>query len=339
MHIERIKYLLKQKKNKVANQSELFELASMIRSGHYDQEIKYALDQDFKSALASRAAFDKQNFNASSILDNIVHSKIELEHTPKIWQKFNLSWLAAAMLLISIGFGWVSYKNQKAQVQLASISATDTKVSSGAEKRVIALPDGSTVILNVGSELTYRKEFNENRTVILSGEAFFDIQKNPERPFTVHTGKVITKVLGTAFNINSNEKNVTVTVERGLVQVGNADQVFAKIKPQQEIQVDTKTQHFQLEKKIKTNRTKNWRNQILVIDELSFEETMVLLETRFDRHITIENPAIKKCRISANFLNDESLEDILTVVCGSRQAAFKTDQKNAITIIGGLSCN
>jgi transmembrane sensor len=91
----------------------------------------------------------------------------------------------------------------------------------GSKTRTL-LPDGSTVWLNAGSKITYPSSFNGAvREVTLQGEAFFDVVKQPDRPFIVHAADIDIKVLGTAFNVKSydEDKTVETTLIRGLVQI------------------------------------------------------------------------------------------------------------------------
>src|SRR5690606_2603405 len=70
--------------------------------------------------------------------------------------------------------------------------------------QLLLLPDGSTVLLNNNSSLDFPQQFTgDTREVILKGEAYFDIKPDASRPFIIHTGKVKTRVLGTAFNIRA----------------------------------------------------------------------------------------------------------------------------------------
>jgi transmembrane sensor len=84
------------------------------------------------------------------------------------------------------------------------------------------LPDGTTVWLNAGSKLFYDDNFSgATREVRLEGEAFFDVVKQPQRPFIVHTSGIDIKVLGTAFNVKSypEDKTVEATLYRGSVKI------------------------------------------------------------------------------------------------------------------------
>jgi ferric-dicitrate binding protein FerR (iron transport regulator) len=91
----------------------------------------------------------------------------------------------------------------------------------GSKTRTL-LPDGSTVFLNAGSSIVYDPNFSGNtREVTLQGEAYFDIVKQPEKPFIVHAGDINIRVLGTAFNVKSyaEEPTIETTLIRGQVQI------------------------------------------------------------------------------------------------------------------------
>jgi len=100
----------------------------------------------------------------------------------------------------------------------------DTYNSSGIKE--IKLSDGSIVYLNANSKLYYPEKFDNNtRIVEFEGDAFFDIAKNPDKPFIIRAKKAEIKVLGTSFNINTNiaEDIVEVVVETGKVQLSRSN--------------------------------------------------------------------------------------------------------------------
>src|SRR5690606_25369938 len=89
----------------------------------------------------------------------------------------------------------------------------------------INLSDGTLVLLNAASTLTYPAEFGENtREVILDGEAYFEVTKDPEKPFIVRTAKQRIEVLGTSFNINAynNETTTKTTLLTGAVRINTS---------------------------------------------------------------------------------------------------------------------
>src|SRR5690606_40088 len=82
--------------------------------------------------------------------------------------------------------------------------------SSVGERKSFQLPDGSKVMLNSASTIQVSKNFNETtRELTLSGEAFFDVASNPEKPFIIHTASMDVKVLGTIFNVKAYDEETT----------------------------------------------------------------------------------------------------------------------------------
>ena len=124
----------------------------------------------------------------------------------------------AASLIILLGSVFAiklatqeTYKNQ--------LSATDTM-------REVTLPDGSKVWLNKQSTIHYPDQFSdEQRLVKLEGEGFFEIKKNPNKPFMIETSETMTKVLGTSFNLRAypNEKMHSIDVRTGKVSFSDLD--------------------------------------------------------------------------------------------------------------------
>jgi transmembrane sensor len=93
------------------------------------------------------------------------------------------------------------------------------------EQKKIVLPDGTSVILNSNTSLSYNKEFNEKaRAVQLNGKAFFKVARNEQKPFTVFSGKYSTTALGTAFYVSGDSsENYTVKLLEGKVKLNSFD--------------------------------------------------------------------------------------------------------------------
>ncbi len=97
--------------------------------------------------------------------------------------------------------------------------------------KYVQLPDGSSVVLHRNSTLKYPKAFNgDKREVYLTGEAFFEVTKNPEQPFFVYAGELVAKVHGTSFGIKAvaDEAKITVAVKTGKVSVFSENDSRAK---------------------------------------------------------------------------------------------------------------
>jgi transmembrane sensor len=104
-----------------------------------------------------------------------------------------------------------------------SLAGTRKKLTSnGRQKSAVTLSDGTRVTLNAESQLWYPSSFKGvNREVYLTGEGFFDVAKDHQHPFIVHTQKMDIRVLGTAFDVKSyqNEQSTEATLLRGRIQI------------------------------------------------------------------------------------------------------------------------
>jgi transmembrane sensor len=124
---------------------------------------------------------------------------------------------AVALILLSIGTA-VIYMNNS-----GILSKKITVVALNDQKNIlVSLPDGSSVYLNRNSEFSYRRNFGRKvRNVKLTGEAFFEISPDKSKPFVIDAGKARIKVVGTSFNVitNNRESAVEVFVKTGIVQL------------------------------------------------------------------------------------------------------------------------
>jgi len=140
-------------------------------------------------------------------------------------RKYLYAFSGGAAALILVAASWFYFSNSKKKVAIDNPHTQDLVAENGSRTRTI-LPDGSTVWLNAGSHISFNEDFSgKTREVTLDGEAYFDVVKQPERPFIVHVSGYNIKVLGTAFNVKSYTKDKTVetTLIRGLVQVTRQD--------------------------------------------------------------------------------------------------------------------
>ncbi|QEC67909.1 DUF4974 domain-containing protein [Panacibacter ginsenosidivorans] len=131
-----------------------------------------------------------------------------------------LSGVAAVLILVVLGW-FINNSNTKKSLTSKANNTQNLVAANGSRTRTI-LPDGSTVWLNAGSHISFAEDFSgKTREVVLDGEAYFDVVKQPQRPFIVHVSGYDIRVLGTAFNVKSYPKDKTVetTLIRGLVQV------------------------------------------------------------------------------------------------------------------------
>jgi transmembrane sensor len=219
---DKIWHLIARALNGEASAREQQELMEMLREDELLQQQYDLLTRIWKEKEGTIQAEDDDV--AKNTISRII-SKAGLEgYTEPAHRKSRLNktrrvWLAAASLLILLFAGWLFINNRSSSVKDTKQEAIEAR--KGSRIRSL-LPDGTTVWLNVGSKIYYDGNFTgPTREVRLEGEAFFDVVKNTDRPFIVHTSGIDIKVLGTAFNVKSypEDKTVETTLYRGQVKV------------------------------------------------------------------------------------------------------------------------
>jgi ferric-dicitrate binding protein FerR (iron transport regulator) len=227
-------------------------------------------------------------------------------------------------------------------VVTAPVAAATTKaaghVAAEDKKRVVHLPDGSTVLLNRHSTLDYPPDIAGGREVTLSGEAYFDIVHRTGQPFLVHTGKIVTKVLGTAFNVKAypGERAIEVTVDHGKVQVLKGRSSIGLLTDNQQMRYNNDTEGY-ISKDVNIKPVMAWKPAEVVFDDITMEEAARRIGQRFNVTVSFVNSAVKDCRVTATFYLEDDLDQIMTVICGVSQSNFVI--KGNTIVIDGKGCN
>lgn len=313
-----------------------------------------------KDLYAIETEEQKENF------DKVIWNEIEVNiNKPKKWTlKPILKWVAAAAAIVVLGIASFLILEQLDQQSLIETQKELWKNhvnNTGLTKKII-LPDGSTVDLEPFSTLKYPEAFTkEQRSVFLTGEAFFDIQRDTTKPFLVYANETITKVLGTSFKIIAFEGQKTVEVE---VKTGKVA-VYAKVDSKENkqkrlvIQADEKIYiplpNKKLEvtpnQKVVFNRSEKQLAKTLStlptvikslkeLPQLDFQNEPITkvfssLEEIYGIRIQYDNEALKNCLINTK-LDDEPLFEKLGILCAALNLEFI--EKDAIIIISGEGC-
>lgn len=203
----------------------------------------------------------------------------------------------------------------------------------------IVLPDGSRVILSYGSKLSYASSFDglAKRDVYLEGQAFFDIRHNDLKPFIVHTGKLETIVLGTAFNVKAlkDDKTITVTVTRGRVKVSEPNKILGIIIPNQQIIYNTQKSNS-VQNTIDAKIYTGWSAQSdLHFENVTVAEAAKIIEGRFNVKILFSDQLVKSKHFTSTFGKSASLEQELKSICIFNDAVYSYDKEKAIITITG----
>ncbi len=145
----------------------------------------------------------------------------------------------------------------------------------------MVLPDSTMVFLNSGSTLKYSVgEKKGKREVFLEGEAWFDVAKDAQRPFFVHTSFYDVKVLGTQFNVKAYGKDneVVTTLEKGSVQINFSNkpkyQKTTYLKVGEQIIYDQENNEIDI-KHVNTHIYTSWKDNKLVFINMSLKELII----------------------------------------------------------------
>ncbi len=232
----------------------------------------------------------------------------------------------AAMFIVTIGLAFASYHiytNQLAPYQSISSELNESGKS-------ITLADGSIVTLNGKSELVYERSFTGNeRRVKLTGEAFFTIAKNPEKPFIISVENAEVKVLGTSFNVNAYNKHVEVLVETGKVQFSLTKEPNNKIILEKG-DFGVLQEDF-LEKRVQSDENYlSWKTQLMVFKAMSLHDVAKVINRTYQVNIEFNDTAIQNLPITTSF-NQTPLMDVLENLCRPHNLTYEKNG-NQITL-------
>ena len=183
------------------------------------------------------------------------------------------------------------------------------------------LPDGSKVWLNSASKLVYPDRFlGDTREVELSGEAFFDVVRNPQKPMIVNTNRRFKiEVLGTKFNVRSydNDNESQTTLISGSIKLIQKDSVSGKeivthLNPKESFLIRDNRIPV-LIKQVDTTKQIAWKRGKLIFDETPMSEVIKMLERWHGKEFIVKDPEILNYKITANF-KSESIVEIMEMI-------------------------
>lgn len=263
-------------------------------------------------------------------IENTIEAKapkvVKLKPSP--WRSWAIAWAAAIAGLVLLFLLWPKPKTMDT-TDWASASAPANA------KHYVVLSDGSSIWLNAGASIRYNvAPSHKNREIYLSGEAYFDVQHNKQRPFMVHTGKITTTVLGTAFNISANKQGnqVKVVVTRGKVQVANQGEVLGMLTPNQQLVYQERTENH-VQSQVNAMEAIDWLPNDLYFDNATFGEAASALEKQYNIQVKFSNEKLKNCRFTGTIKKDKTLGQAMSVICEFNGARYKI-KNNIVTVFG-----
>lgn len=286
------------------------------------------LSTDELKTPQSQASMDR-------ILDRLHHQinqqEKELTIVPDRNKNFIAFFAKAAAILILPLIAYSAYLTFKTpaknHIETADLIWHSVKTFAGTQTDFM-LPDGSHVWLNSGSVLEYPVAFaHDIRQVRLTGEAFFDVKKDPSHPFIVNAGKLNIEVKGTRFDVCNypNESNSELTLESGSVRLfaGNyADKkTLALIKPGQRALLDNTREKLSVTE-VDVEKHTSWKDGLLIFRDDKMDEVVLKLNRKFNVDISVQDAELKAYIYTATF-EDESLTQILNLLKISAPVNYK----------------
>lgn len=266
-------------------------------------------------------------------------AELEAPASRSIPWKLPLSIAASVIMVLSIG--WLAWNYGAPETTLAEqeklvVLANEWTESVNSADNImdIQLSDGSRVKLGKNSRLKHPQKFEgKQREVFLTGEAFFEVVRNSESPFLVHANSVVTKVLGTSFEIKAfaDAPDVTVAVKTGRVSV-YADTPNGRQDPEADGIVLTPNQKAIFKRSDATIRKEVVEKPILLVpseekvlfvyDEAPAAKVFADMSRAYGIEVIYDEEAFKKCMLTLN-LTEENMYQKLEVICKVLNAEYK----------------
>lgn len=202
-------------------------------------------------------------------------------------------------------------------------------IPKGGEYQVM-LADGTKVWLNSASRLIYPQSFmGKERRVVLSGEAFFDVTHDAERPFVVETSRMNVKVLGTRFNVNDYDDNeeVSTTLVNGSVEIISGDQQAFRLVPGEQAY----GKENELEKReVNVRLYTSWIDGKFLFNNTELEEIAKQISRWYDVEIFFSSESVKKVRFTGAIVKFKPLEDLVRMIESTSQVRFSVKGRTIV---------
>ena len=341
----------------------------------YDQWEEWTLENPSRAKLVSEARIWALAMN---VAPEIVSSDVVQGALEATWNKIDKKeaksllstqfkpwkskWISrvAAILVLSLMISFIyksttNYGNSPLIYNKLIDSDADGLVeqaNNSNKPQIITLSDGSSVLLQPNSKLSYPKTFLGNeRKVYLSGEGFFEISKNPKKPFFVYANEIVTKVVGTSFKVKAyaDQPNVEVVVRTGKVKVMPNEQITNQknklivLLPNQAMRFERKSATFN--KIIDITLDKVLINSTSNIEQLGFDFTDIpvaqifkTIEQAYLVNIDYPKAKLKDCYLTTS-LNDQPLPEKLKIICRSLGNNTSYEMNGNQIIILSNGCN
>jgi ferric-dicitrate binding protein FerR (iron transport regulator) len=226
---------------------------------------------------------------------------------PKILRRSRFSWMRiAASIILITGLGFAAY------FMVNNNESKEMVAQTGQNVLVDTLPDGSVITLNKRSTITYPSKFKGNtRAIALKGEAFFNVAPDKKKPFIISVNDVQVTVVGTSFNIKTENGNTEVVVETGIVRVTRSGKTVDLIAGEKIVL--SANDSIAKKEKVTDKLYNYYRSKLFVCEGTPLWKLVQVINEAYDVNIVIGRRELNDMKLTTTF-NNESLDQILEVI-------------------------
>ncbi|WP_338868707.1 FecR domain-containing protein [Spirosoma sp. SC4-14] len=285
----------------------------------------------------------------AQIIQQVQTPDNSVEKSLPIVRRFSPVWYsAAASVALLLGTFWI-YQNQLkpkpaetvyTQLIQSAIEPLQEIDNTSHLPKKITLADGSVVFLYQNSRLSYPKQFDgKSREVYLTGQAFFQVHKDPSKPFLVYANELVTKVLGTSFFVKAyeNDQHVQVTVRTGKVSVfaqsdkqANTQKTSRELggmilTPNQQatlVRSDKRLLRTLVANPVRIDSDTQSLTKSFIFKQTPIAEVVAALERAYGVDIVFDEALMAHCTLTAR-LDDESLFKKLDWICAGTESSYE----------------
>lgn len=273
-----------------------------------------------------------------SEIEQRILSQTVLATKKPITKRLSWSWTAAAALLPLLALSyylWFKTDPITTAFDKLQTQTIQTYQTGPMEQKRILLADSTVIHLNANTKLQILDGYDQViRGVVLTGEAFFDVKKDPHHPFLIRGGALDVRVLGTSFNVQAYPglKNTTVMVRTGKVQVSSKDRMLSEVTPNKELRFDRNAGSYRLMNSTTPIRD-SWMSGVVVLDRATFQELSQTFYNMYGRQLITKDKALLKDRYNITFRKSIHLKDMLEQILRLTEKNYTKKREDSTQIV------
>lgn len=327
--------LLERYLNNQCTQPELKQVVELLTNSQ-NSEILPELYAEASSKFQSD--FSMRRLHKKALWEAIKAETVEFGQSSDGYKNYSARFMRiAASVILLIGIGYFLNRYLEVPDMNEAVSLMKTVESPYGKKSKLTLPDGSVVIINSGTTITYPTEFDKaTRVISITGEAFFDIIKDESRPFTINTPDVVVQVLGTSFNLKAyQEESFELTLVTGKVRVASIEDGNEQmtILPNHQVSFNKISKGFK-NREVDVKEFMAWKEGKLVLNG-DLQTVAKSIERWYNKKIIFKTETIKGCQVEASYVN-EYLDNVLKSLSYLMNFEYKIEGE--AIILDGKGC-